>query len=83
MHSCMLQECIAYEPRPLWYKEFCTAVILSGKEQNGDTTRAYSVICSLNTPDAHMSSPYGDTLLLEFVLVGHVRIATTWRLTPS
>ena len=41
--------------------------ILSGKQQNDDTTQAYSVSCSLKTPDANMRSPYGDTLLLEFV----------------
>ena len=42
------------------------AVILSGKQQNGDTTRAYSVSCSSRTPDANMRSPdpYGDTLLI-------------------
>ena len=54
----------AYEPRPLWIN---TTVILSGKQQNGDTTRAYSVRCSSKTPDANMRSPYGDTQLLEFV----------------
>ena len=55
----------AYEPRPLWFRKLCTAVILSGKQQNGETTRAYSVSCSSKTPDANMRSPYGDTLLLE------------------
>ena len=52
----------AYEPHPLWFKIFCMAVILSGKQQNGDTTRAYSVSCSSRTPDANMRSPYGDNL---------------------
>ena len=59
----MLQPaCTAYEPRPLWFRIFCMAVILSGKQPNGDTTRAYSVSCSSKTPDANMRSPYGDTL---------------------
>ena len=59
----MLQPgCTAYEPRPLWFRIFCMAVILSGKQQNGDTTRPYSVSCSSKTPDANMRSPYGDTL---------------------
>ena len=40
------------------------AVILSGKQQNDDTTRAYLVSCSSKTPDANMRSPYGDTLLI-------------------
>ena len=63
----MLQDCTAYEPRLLWFRNFCMTVILSGKQQNDDTTRAYSVSCSSKTPDADMRSPYGDTLLLEFV----------------
>ena len=72
----MLQDCTAYEPRPLWFSNFCMAVILSGKQQNDDTTRAYSVSCSSKTPDANMRSPYGDTLLLnlEIRVIGHVRI---------
>ena len=41
-------------------------MIVSGKLQNGDITRAYSVSCYSKTPDANMRSPYGDTLLLEF-----------------
>ena len=45
-------------------ENFCMAVILSGKQQNGDTTRAYSVSCSLKTPDANMCSPYGDALVI-------------------
>ena len=50
------------------------AVILSGKQQNGDTTRAYSVSCSSKTPDANMRSSYGDTLqvcLVTCVLRNH------------
>ena len=69
MHA---KECTAYEPRPLWIRKFCMAVILSGKQQNDDTTRAYSVSCSSKTPDANMRSPYGDTRIR---VVGHVRIA--------
>ena len=68
MHSCMLKPgCTAYEPRPLLFRILCMAVILSGKQQNGDTTRAYSVSCSSKTPDANMRSPYGDTLQVCFV----------------
>ena len=55
----------AYEPRPLWFRKFGTAMILSGKKQNDDTTQAYSVNCSLKTLSRR--PPYGDTLLLEFV----------------
>ena len=61
MHSASIQA-----PPTLVYK-FCTAMIQSGEQQNGDTTRAYSVSCSSKTPDANMRSPYGDTLLLDFV----------------
>ena len=64
MYSCMLQDCTTYEPHPLWFRNFCMAVILSGKQQNDDTTRAYSVSCSSKTPDANMRSPYGDTVLI-------------------
>ena len=71
---CMLQDCTAYEPRPLWFRDFCMAVILSGMQQNDDTTRAYSVSCSSKTQDANMRSPYGDTLqvcLVTCVLRNH------------
>ena len=62
------------------------AVILSGKQQNGDSTRAYSVSCFSRTPDANMRSPYGDTLLLEFMwmvmcLLRNHNMASTTQLT--
>ena len=48
--------------------DFFIADPISGEQQNGYTTRAYSVSCSLKTPDAaNMRSPYGNTLSLEFV----------------
>ena len=78
MHSCMLQECTAYEPRPLWFKEFCTAVILSGKQQNGNTTLAYSVSCSSKTSDPQyaLSIRLGEWRYStsRIRVVGHVRI---------
>ena len=78
MHSFMLKPgCTAYEPRPLWFRIFCMAVILSGKQQNGDATRAYSVSCSSKTPDANMRSPYGDAL--QVCLVTCVLRVTTVR----
>ena len=60
--------CTEYEPRLLWFRNFCMAVILSGKQQNDDTKRAYSVSCSSKTPDANMLSPYGDTLLARVLM---------------
>ena len=64
-HACWLLQ--AYEPRPLLLGKFCTAVILSGKQQNGDPTRACSLSCSTKTSDSNMSSPDGDTLFVWLV----------------
>ena len=49
-------------------RHYRVSLILSGEQQNGDTTRTYLVSCSSKTPDVNfMRSPYGNTLLLEFV----------------
>ena len=51
-------------------------MILSGEQQNDDTTRAYSVSCSSKTPDANMLSirRYSTSRIR---VVGHVRIASS------
>ena len=39
------------------------AFILAGKHLSGNLTQAYSLSCSLKTPDSNMLSPYGNILV--------------------
>ena len=71
MHAAGKQS-TAYEPHPLWFRKFGTAVILSDKQQNGDAT---SVNCSSKTPDAAIQNSCDWSRAY--------CVITIWRLTLS
>ena len=54
-------------PPTLLLGKFCTAVIFSGKQQNGDPTRDESSKTpdsNMGTPDSNMGTPDGDTVIV-------------------
>ena len=59
---------------PIIIEKLSTAVILSGKQQNGDPTRACSLSCFSKTPDSNMAWAL-QTAILYIRVIGHVRIA--------